>query len=234
MGISYTHMLIPQDAELRPKISSVIAFFDGLAHAPGVRGVYRIEVRLSGERAKVTRGAKVKRRVKATTGRNPFTGEVTAFRGSTYVETSSIDTIADVIRGADEFDVSVVFRIEPGKTFLNVPIENRSDVNEEEEAEDPRECIALTVKPTPVATSCGVEELSVEPTGDSAHFIHPKTKELIVLPSAGKASFWLGIPLDKWEMPAFVRSDLQIADPALLERARRTFEISFVEGFYLG
>lgn len=87
---------------------------------------------------------------------------------------------------------------------------------------------------------CGVErdvifygERCAEPASAGV-FNHPESLELIEVPEAGAARFWIQFELGKFLFPEIKNGNLDLLNPEIVRVAESIFGIRFVQGCYWG
>jgi hypothetical protein len=69
---------------------------------------------------------------------------------------------------------------------------------------------------------------------DTGYFSNPHTLEIIKVPHAGCAKFWIEFRLGKSLFPAFTEDGVDFLDPEIVAAAKRVFGVAFVQGFQWG
>ncbi len=89
-----------------------------------------------------------------------------------------------------------------------------------EEAESSR-------KPIPFGDEC-------DESDSLGVFTHPHTLEVIEVPGAGCARFWIEFELGKFLFPELADGDTAILHPAVVGLASENFGVEFIQGFMWG
>jgi hypothetical protein len=225
----YVHTLIAADSAFVPKPPQLAEFFEGLVTAFHFR---------------LTSGAPSRPplRVVKPTGRlrtalNPLTGETWSFPASDHIGTERLADIPGVIDGLDHYSV-----LASGEWKL----ENRPMVlltADGNPYEDSYLCeVSCHLRPKPVSTSCwngrtAPEEGDVPIFGEACApevgtgiFSHPWTGEMIKVPDAGCARFWIEFEFGKFLLPEMA-DRLDVLSPPIVAKTDECFETGFVQGW---
>ncbi len=65
-------------------------------------------------------------------------------------------------------------------------------------------------------------------------FSNPHNLEIIEVPNAGSARFWIQFELGKFLFPEITTGNLELLNPKIVEAAEKTFGFRFVQGCYWG
>jgi hypothetical protein len=65
-------------------------------------------------------------------------------------------------------------------------------------------------------------------------FSNPHNLEIIEVPHAGSARFWVQFELGKFLVPKIADGNLELLNPRIMEAAAQTFGVRFVQGCYWG
>jgi hypothetical protein len=220
----YSHLLIPTRHQFCPPPGPVMDFLNGVV-ALGVVGANPAVNFVSCKRV----ASQVRH------GRNPFTGEVLTIRtpsrsASIHRSLSSIKDIAGVAEGTPEFNVDVSGRTRPRVPPLEIAFAKAYHL-----------AVRCCVRSRLVSTS-DLHEESKRRRGTVAFgedcsandslglYTHPETLELIEVPGAGCARFWIEFELGKNLFPKIEDGNLAILNPQLLALASKCFNAKFVQG----
>lgn len=69
---------------------------------------------------------------------------------------------------------------------------------------------------------------------DRGYFTNPYTLEIIEVPGAACASFWIQFELGKFLFPEITDDSLELLNPVIVEEAKSAFQMRFVQGCYWG
>jgi hypothetical protein len=223
----YCHLLIPTDSHFVPSPDQVCEFLEGIINL-GVVGA-----------SPTIRFTAYKRVTpKITEFRNPFTGEPVIFRG--LPRKSERNLRLDSIRqfppsAVDSHDYSIdvsnntIPKIAPlvidfrEKYHLSVSCQRRSHL--------------VSTSGLHSETSNRQAVRFDDDCDDSNHlglYTHPQTLELIEVPGAGCALFWIQFQLGKSLFPKIEDGNLQILNPRLMDLAKNCFGTQFTQGCVWG
>jgi hypothetical protein len=221
MGIYYSQTLIPKNKEFRPQAAQVGAFCSAMA----LLGVILPD-------AKATLHAHTG---KTRVMRNPITRKEQIVPFPDAFPLDSLDQIEKAAVGHDAYWVEVGGMGQPKTVPLPLDFTGPYHVG-----------VTCNIRSELVSTSDLHEEsgsrLSAtyygEPCAASASmglFSNPHNLEVIKVPDAGCAKFWLEINLGKGLFPRIEGGDLKILNPLIVEEAERAFDgVRFVQGCYWG
>ena len=223
MGLSYTHLLIPADDHFHPTGEMIVDFLEGT-----------IELGVIPD-AKI--GFSPVNRVEARThrGRNPFTGEIIVFHEPTRLpgKLESLENakqIGPAAKGVQEFNVRAYGIGLPITPPLEIDFSKPYSIT-----------VTACVRSRPVSLSDLHEESKsnrermrfgedCEKPVASGLFTHPTTLEIIEVPRAGCANFWIEFELGKFLFPKISGNNLRILNPQITKRAEQSFNVEFVQG----
>jgi len=220
----YSHLLIPLDHDYCPSVEPLAEFLGQVVTLGVVGDAPTIEART------------IKRvPVQTRELRNQVTGETLVVQMPTRWPDrrsviSSIAELADAVAGAKEFDVDVSDTVlpkvaplvidfsEPYHLLIGHRIRSQlvsmSDLHDEVETD--KNAVFF-------GRDCGeADSLGL--------YTHPESLELIELPDAGCARFWIEFELGKFLYPRIDDKNLRILNPQLVGLAERCFQTDFAQG----
>lgn len=165
--------------------------------------------------------------------KNPFTGETEVYEISDVTKISLTD-IAVLIRSLHEFRVEVSGMGRPMLPPLPLDFD------------DPYHVAVVCVVHREFRTTSNLHEESngtielpffdspCECNQDEGLFSNPHTLEIIRVPLAGCARFWIEFQLGNSVFPEFERNDLNLLAPSIIDQAVRVFGTKFVQGCFWG
>jgi hypothetical protein len=215
----YIHLLIPSDSHFVPIPRSIADFLSGVVRL-GVVPKAQAELFIIQNVAPEVRR-----------GKNPFTGEVLEIRlplrrPKKLIGLENLHDLVQHANGVPEYDVRV--------TSLGLPHVAPLPID--------------FAKPYTLTVSCHIRAQTVamcdlhEETGPVRFgencgeadvmglFTHPRTLQVIEVPGAGCARFWIEIGLGKFLCPRMDDGNLAIVHPEVMALASECFAISFHQG----
>jgi hypothetical protein len=211
----YAHTLIPERFDFVPLPDQVGAFLSSLISigaAPLSPTIY--VSKLSG---------------KVDNYINPFTGETVSVAGRKSKKLKHVDAVARELKALDDFNVSVDGKGPPSLPAFVFDFQGSYDFS-----------VQCQLRAEVVSTSNWHDDLPIgrkveffgkpcSPADRLGIFHNPNTGEVIEVPNAGCARFWIGFEFGKMLFPAIDRS-LDLIEPKIVETAERDFGIKFVQG----
>lgn len=219
MPEQYLHTIIPTDPGFVPTPEQIAKFFDGI-FALGAEPVNwkLLFVRPSG-------------RVREF--KNPLTGEVKSMPVNDRLPVERPTDLASVIAASQQYFVSLEGEGPPRTPafplyFEDAPFTKTYGF-----------IVRCRLMPEPVSMSClGDEQTSEEvpffgqpSSRRDALFRHPTSGELIEVPNAGSARFWIEFEFGKWLLPK-IDDSLNILNPPIAALAEGAFLLTFKQGFH--
>jgi hypothetical protein len=216
MSMRYSHTLIPKSSEFIPSATQIQSFLSIIV----VRGV------MGGKPTFVLRTPSIRTRE----GRNPFTGKMEIYRMKDHTELQSADHIADAIAILKDYDIGASGMGTPKNPPIPLDFDGPYHV-----------CVNCVVSSELLSTSDLHEESRFkrevpsyrEPCDGAAKcgfFSNPHTLDIIEVPDAGCARFWVEFQLGKSLFPPFTRGNLQFLDPDIVAQAESLFRVPFAQG----
>ncbi len=207
MGMSYAHTLIPTQVNYAPRPSQVAEFFAALVEL----GAAPSKAELAICSLIVPRrgwGPPVTGRLPMRMGRNPHTGETIGIPGRYYTVIDAVSGIAPGLNGLDAYEVRMSGEGPPGGPLFefDVKLKPQDRYCFEVSCHLVLEAVSTSDYHRDWATTAEGEE--VAPFGDACnashrtgYFTNPKTGELIGVPAAGCARFWIKFAFGKGLFP---------------------------------
>jgi hypothetical protein len=171
--------------------------------------------------------------------RNPFSGEPVIFRGlprkpERNLKLDSIRQFPAIAADIHDYSIDVYNHMIPKvapltidfgeKYHLSVSCQRRSQLvstsDLHSEAGSSRQAI-------PFDDDC-------DDSNNLGLYSHPQTQELIQVPGAGCAQFWIQFQLGKFLFPKIENGDLQVLNPRLVDLAENCFGVEFAQGCVWG
>jgi hypothetical protein len=211
----YTHTLIPDELDLNPDPRQVAAFLASL----GTMGAAPLQPAIS--------VSKLSGEVRSLT--NPFTGKTEA-RATRKAETvGDLSELPAALRGLDDYSVTISGKGPPEVPALAFDFGRKYDF-----------LIHCCLRDEVVSTSDWHDEVPIKRkveffgrpcnSGDRLGIFHnPKTLEVIEVPKAGCARFWIEFEYGKMLFPR-IEDNLQLIEPLIVHAAEREFDSKFVQG----
>jgi hypothetical protein len=228
----YIHTLIPVDSNYSPKPEQVAEFFAWLLDRPNFK--------LVGNR-RVGPGIIVLRftgRMREAGTSNPFTGEKKTWMvpdpDRTIVQAA--EEIPALIEGSAHFTVHAPGEWDSG----DLPIKLFS-TDEKPFTENYLCTVSCNLRPAAVSTSAWDDEAGPSPRNvssfgdpcaredDAGIFTNPWTGEIIEIPHAGCARFWIEFEFGKFIYPK-VGKDFDVLSASIVREAEQRFQTKFVQG----
>ncbi len=211
----YTHTLVPKPANFVPDGAQVAAFLSSLVSsgASPVEPVIAVS-KLTGE---------------VQTFPNPFTGKTDSFALRKQKKVKDFAAVAKAIQEIEDYDVVVMGQGPPELPAFLFDFKGPYDFTV-------RCCLRAEV----VSTSDWHDEAPTQheveffgrPCGPKQRlgiFHNPDTLEVIEVPNAGCARFWIEFEFGKMLFPR-IEDHLDLIEPRIVEVAETAFGIKFVQG----
>lgn len=211
----YTHLLIPDRVDFVPDPAQVGAFLASLVSM----GAAPLEQKLT--------VSKLSGAVRSFL--NPFTGK-TETQAMRQAETEKdLSGVPTAIKGLDDYDVTVAGKGPPKLCAFDFDFKGAYDF-----------LVHCRLRAEVVSTSDWHDEVPIkrkveffgQPCSSKNRlgiFHDPNTLEVIEVPNAGCARFWIEFEYGKTLFPAIEHS-LELIDPSIIHAAEKEFESKFVQG----
>jgi len=222
MSIYYAHTLITKQKDFIPSASQTERFLSAMVFQNVVPGNPSITLR-------------------TPTGKfreyphiNPFTGEKIRFEIRDRKNLMNLDEITKALESLDDYELEVAGVGRPDlppiplefnepyhisvTCFVNLAYRSTSDLHDESDCDE---------KAPPYRESC----LGLPKVG---FFSNPHNMEVIKVPEAGYARFWVEFGLGKSLFPELKNYSLDILNPQIITEAENVFGVEFVQGCYWG
>jgi hypothetical protein len=231
MGMSYSHMLIPNRAAYAPRPSQVADFFVAL-----------IEIGAAPENPKLWACADFESLTYAKKRgwakyRTLRVGELTAITYTVEFEgVAGLREALHALQGLDEYNV-LMFGSGPPKLSL-FPVYTFVDVKRVP-YDGPchfevRCCLEPEIVSTPGNSNCPPFGSPCGPTHRTGHFSNPGGGETIRVPKAGCARFWIEFNFGKWLFPEIKDNNLNLLPASVVEAAQKAFSVRLAQGCFYG
>jgi hypothetical protein len=224
----YIHTLIAADSEYVPSPPQVAEFFDALV------GTFRFGIIRNGRWQPGLRVMKPGGRTRA--GTNAFTGETITIRMDDQIVIDETSEIPPLIKSLEKYRVGASGEWSPGTAPLVLLNTDTTPFKE-----NPICDVSCNIRPARVSTSAwdieagpnvrNVPRFGEPWNGESTIgiFSNPWTGEVIEVPNAGSARFWLEFEFGKFIYPKIDKS-LEVLSPPLVEKAEECFQTKLVQG----
>jgi hypothetical protein len=225
----YIHTLIAADSLYVPDPPRIVEFFDALV------GEFRFQIIRGGRWQQGLRVLKPGGQTR--NGTNAVTGEMITIPIPDRIEIDETAEIPPLIENLEEYRVGA----SGDWKSADAPILLRK-TDQTPFSEDPICDVSCNIQPTPVSTSAWDVEAGPN-VRNVAHFgsiwngestigifSNPWTGEVIEVPNAGSARFWIEFEFGRFLYPKVGKS-LDILSPRLVERAEECFQTKFVQGY---
>lgn len=217
----YVHTLIPSDPLFSPTSELVIRFLDGLsALGAAPLNPELLVLKPSGRLRSFT---------------DPLTGETKSFPANDRVPLMSTAELAPTIAALQQYYVALEGQGPPRLRPFPLCSNNSPFTGSYSFT------VGCSLRAEPVSMSDLGDERpeNEEPSfGEACRgssrtglFRHPVTGELIEVPNASCARFWVELEFGKWLLPK-IGSSLDILDPAISKHASESFGVPFAQGFH--
>ena len=224
----YIHTFIASDPAFTPQPLQVAEFFNELVTAFSFRVI---------SNARWQPGLRVmKPGMRTRTAKNVFTGETRTFPVSDQIAIEKTADILPLIENLEEYRVCASGEWPSDSVPLLLLKTDRTPFKE-----SPICDVSCNIRPAPVSTSAwdieaGPNVRNVLPFGSpwngESHkgiFPNPWTGEVIEVPNAASARFWIEFEFGKFIYPKIDRS-LDIFSPRLVQGAEDCFQTKFAQG----
>jgi hypothetical protein len=244
MSENYSHLLIPKSPTYRPKAADLAVFFQTAIDA-GIVGKSPDELHFQAIRWV---------KPKTLRGKNPATGEPLIFRLPPYegvhpIALKSPEDIPAKTRNRKDFNVWIsgncpqrlapvpVGAIEKGRwkpwkhrLALRLACCVRSKL------------VSMSNTPNNIVSMGNTQDNDDVPrfrhpckrTNRVGYFTDPITMNVIEVPDAGCASFWIELEFGKWLVPRAVEKNVSLARPDFIRLASNAFQVEFRQGCFWG
>jgi hypothetical protein len=224
----YIHTLIASDSEYFPNPIQVAEFFDALARPFSFR-IIREGRWQPGLRVMKPGG-------RTRTGTNAFTGETFTIPVLDRIMIESTNEIPPLIESLDEYQVGASGEWSQGTAPLVLLNTDTTPFSE-----NPICDVICNIRPGPVSTSAwdleagtnvrNVPQFGSPWNGESTIgiFPNPWTGEVIEVPNAAAARFWIEFEFGKFIYPKIEKS-LDVFSPPLVRMAEECFQTNLVQG----
>jgi hypothetical protein len=226
----YIHTLIAIDSAFVPQSKQIAEFFEILTETCSFRII---------SDAPFQPGLRVmKPSGRFRSGRNPVTGEAISIPMLDHIKMERIIDIPGAIEGVSHCSV-----VASGQwTGENRPLVLLT--TDQIPFEDTYLCeVSCHIRPEPISTSCwdedaaGPNSRNVPYFGEACApgsmvgiFSHPWTGEVIEVPDAGCARFWIELEFGKWLLPEMA-DRLDVLSPVVVAKIQKCFGTGLVQGF---
>jgi hypothetical protein len=211
----YTHTLIPKRVDFVPEPKQVSSFLSSLVSIGAAPLKSEIAVsKPSGE---------------VRTFENPFTGKAESFVMHQPEKLKDLGALAEALKGLPDYNATVEGKGPPKLKAFKFDFKGAYDF-----------AVHCCLRPKVVSTSDRHDEVPIErqveffgqpcsPNDCTGIFHNPNTLEIIEVPNAGCARFWIEFEYGKMLFPA-VEDRLDLIEPKIVEIAEKDFGIEFVQG----
>jgi hypothetical protein len=211
----YTHTLIPDRVDFVPETRQVSAFLDDLASIGAAPLKPEITV------------AKLSREVRSYV--NPFTRKTESFPMRKAVKVKDAFGLSKALKGLDDYNVTVSGKGPPKVPAFAFDFTGKYDF-----------MVRCCLRPEVVSTSDWHDEVPIKRTvqffGQPCSatdrlgvFHNPNTLELVEVPNAGCARFWLEFEFGNMLFPA-IEGSLDLIEPSIVQSAETRFRVKFIQG----
>lgn len=207
----YSHTLIPGQVDFAPNPGQVAAFLESLVSMGAAPLEPDIVVsKLSGKVRSVT---------------NPFTLQTETFPMRQSERVQELSAVAGALTGLDDYNVTLAGTGPPALPPLEFDFMGVYGF-----------LVHCCLRDEVVSTSDSHDEHPTESFGRPCSsrsprgvFHHPDTLEVIEVPGAGCARFWIEFEFGKMLFPR-IQDRLDVIEPSIVHAAEREFAIEFVQG----
>ena len=214
MPETYCHTLIPERIDFVPQPQQVARFLDDLVKL----GAAPLEASL-----------RVGKPGGFLTGINPVTREAYTIPRRLYTPVGAVADVPAALSGLEDYDLRFSGKGPPRIPSLRFDIESIYAFD-----------VLCCLRPEVVSTSDWHDSATIvrgapsfgQP--DRSHnrlgiFHHPSTNEIIKVPNAGCALFWIEFEFGKWLLPQIVDS-LDLLEPSIVKTTEGCFGATFAQG----
>jgi hypothetical protein len=211
----YTHTLIPEQLKFVPESNQIVAFLSAVVTSGAAPLQPMMMV------AKPTGDVR--------TVNNPATGESLSFVMRTGKKVKDFAALSRAILSLDDYDITIAGKGPPALPAFTFQFKGQYDF-----------AVHCSLRPTLVSTSDWHDHVPIkrkvklfgQPCGPKDRlglFHNPDTLEVIEVPKAGCARFWISFEFGKSFFPP-INDRLDLIEPAFVEIARKEFGVNFVQG----
>ncbi len=211
----YVHTLIAADSAFVPEPLQLADFFDGLVTA------FHFHLKSGARVAKPTG--------RLRTALNPLTGETWSSPVSDQIRTATFAEIPAAVDGLVRYCVLASGEWTPESRPMVLLTPDGRPYQNNYLCE-----VSCNLRPDPVSTSCWKH---APPFGEACAaevatgiFSHPWTGEMIEIPDAGCARFWIEFEFGKFLLPEMA-GGLNVLSPPIVAKTEECFETRFVQGW---
>src|SRR5262245_4086162 len=227
MSMYYTHTLIPNEADYVPRPTEVAAFFLVMVELGAAPSHASFGLTTVSERTGYTQ--KSARLI----GRHAVTGEAIHLPPRYGCSIDDVSTIAPELDGLDEYDLKM-----SGLGPPTLPLFPLIEVGSHGPLDRPYQfTVGSCLRPQVVSMSDFTPVPHRQPGNPADRvgiFENYKTGEMIRVPDAGYARFWIEFAFGKWLFPQMRDNSLDLLPASVVDAAQRTFAIRFAQGCHWG
>ncbi|WP_254507623.1 hypothetical protein [Anatilimnocola floriformis] len=211
----YTHTLIPDRVDFVPEPTQVGEFLTALVAlgATPLKSIISFAKAAGAARAVL----------------NPFTGVTDRFITRKGKKLKDLAAVTKAIDGADDFEVTLEGKGPPPLPALEFDFEGAYEFQ-----------VKCALRAEVVSTSDWHDEMPIKqqveffdrpcsPKNRLGIFHHPETLQVIQVPKAGCARFWIEFEYGKMLFPA-IKDRLDLLEPKIVAAAVKAFGVKFVQG----
>jgi len=214
MSLRYAHTLIPSSTQATPTPVQVQSFLSAMIERGAIPGDVSITLRTPSTRTRQ--------------GINPFTRQLETWPMKDHSHLQSVTQAASAISSHQDYEIVASGVGRPNHPpipldffepyYLGITCIVSSTLRT---TSDHHNCVPYYGEPCTSPTSIG-------------YFTNPHTAELIEVPRAGCAQFWIEFELGKSLFPPLPDQNLNILDPSIIQQAESIFALQFVQGCHWG
>jgi hypothetical protein len=211
----YCHTLIPEHVDFVPDPKQIASFLSSLVAVSAAPLEPKISLsKLSGEVRSVM---------------NPFTGETSSMPMRKVDKLMDLTAIPAALKQTDDYDLTLAGKGPPKLPAFKFDFKGEYDF-----------LIHCCLRAEVVSTSDWHDDVPIEqkveffgrpcnPKDRLGIFHNPSTREVIEVPKAGCARFWIEFEFGKMLFPP-IKNRLDLIEPKIVEVAEAGFGIKFVQG----
>jgi hypothetical protein len=211
----YSHTLIPNRVDFVPDPAQVTAFLESLVSI----GAAPLQPEMT--------VSKLSSAVRSLT--NPFTLKTETYPVREFERVAELSKVAGALTGLDDYNVTLEGKGPATLPAFEFDFEGIYDF-----------IVRCCLRAEVVSTSDSHDEAPLERKSEFfgrpcssqnrlGIFHHPNTLEVIEVPNAGCARFWIEFEFGKMLFPQ-IKDRLDLIEPSIVEAAKREFAIEFVQG----